>query len=186
MKSDNIVHLDQLRRHRRTKGVSHDSGGRLKRLTTAGQLCAALFAHLDASEPRVPVQATVAAWMRHLLQDLRGGQTIRTPPAFFTEILPDIYWNDVPPDAARCGLSLMLCAGSLSEAMHRYEVYNLPVSRAADIMLDFYEGRDLRFARRRGQWWVRSTPGYERRYGTVVRVPLPHRPLEHPLDLGNL
>jgi hypothetical protein len=65
MESDNIVHLDQLRRLRRSKGVSRDLGGRLKRLTTTCQLCAALFAHLDASEPRVPVQATVAAWMRH-------------------------------------------------------------------------------------------------------------------------
>jgi hypothetical protein len=58
-----------------------------------------------------------------------------------------------------------MCIGSLSEAMHRYEVYNLPVSRVADILLDFYEGQDLRFTRRRGSWWVKSTPEYEKRHG---------------------
>ena len=98
----------------------------------------------------------------------------------------EIHWEDVPPDAEQCGLPLLMCIGSLSEAMHRYEIRKLPASRAAEILLDFYEGRDLRFTRRRGQRRVQSTPEYAQRYGTSVRVPFLYAPLENPLDLEDL
>jgi hypothetical protein len=161
MRPENITHLKQARKQQSSGHVRHCSSGpapsfsarktgELARIITAGQLGAALFAHFDSGEPRVPVQPTITATMCDLLQDLRSGKAIESPPAYFLEILPGIYWDAVPPDAERCGLRLLMCLGSLSEAMHHHQQYCLPASRAALILLDFYKGRDLRFTRRRG------------------------------------
>src|SRR5687767_5861699 len=55
-----------------------------KRLTTVGELCAALFAHLNAGEPQIPVGPSVTAAMRDLLRDLKRCRFVRTPPAYFS------------------------------------------------------------------------------------------------------
>jgi hypothetical protein len=78
-----------------------------------------------------------------------------------------------------------MCIGSLSEAMHHHQQHRLPVSQAALILFHLNEEKGLRFARRRGQWWVKSEPQYEKRFGTVVRVKLPRAPQENPLDLAD-
>jgi hypothetical protein len=111
---------------------------------------------------------------------------VRTPPAYFSEILTTIYWNDVPTDAERCGLPLLMCMGYLSEVMHHPEYYRHPVSQAAFVLFRFHKEKGLRFKRCRGQWWVTSDPHYEERFGTMVRVKLPHAPQENPLDLRDL
>jgi hypothetical protein len=121
--------------------------------------------------------------MRGLLRDLKRGGFVTTPPAYFAEILPEIYWADAPPDAERCGLPLLMCVGYLSEAMHYHEQYRLPISQAALVLFCFNEEKGLRFTHRRGQWWVKSDPHYEERFGTVVQVKLPYGPRENPLDL---
>ena len=156
---------------------------KLKRLTTVGELCTALFGHLNAGEPQVPVGPMIANAMRAFLQELKEGQHVDSPPAYFAEILPEIYWNKVPPNAARYGLPLLMCVGCLSEAMHHREQYKLPLSQVALILRESYKGGGLLYTRRRGRWWIKSTPEYEKQFGTKVRVKLPRAPQENPLDL---
>jgi hypothetical protein len=202
MKPDNVVSLWKTKPLRRTE-LHPDGSGRArnlpmkpprrektttttkrKRLTTVGELCAALFAHLNASEPQIPVGSSIITPVRGLFQDLKRGRFVRTPPAYFSEILTAVYWNDAPTDAERCGLPLLMCIGYLSEAMHYHEQYWLPVSQAALILFYFHKEKGLRFTRSRGQWWVKSDPHYEERFGTVVRVKLSRAPQENPLDLA--
>jgi hypothetical protein len=58
---------------------------KFKRLTTVGELCAALFAHLKTSGPQIPVGPSVTTSMRGLLQDLKRGRFVTTPPAYFAD-----------------------------------------------------------------------------------------------------
>lgn len=167
-------------------GIDRGRGGipeRIVRIRTVSELCVALFRHLDAAEPLIPITPIIAAVKQELLQELASNQPVTSPPAYFLEIMSGIYWKDAPAHAERAGLDLLMCVGAMSEAMHRDQHYDLPLAQVVLILQDFYRGRGLRFRRSRQRWWLISTSAYEQEFGVRIRVKLPRAPQEDPLDL---
>jgi hypothetical protein len=157
-----------------------------KLIRSTGELAALIFAHLDASEPQIPVEPVIAAAKRALRRELKWAKLISSPPAYFGEILSAIYWTDPPPEAERCGLQLLLFMGELSHAMYKYELYKIPALRATQIIFDCYAGDDLRFVRINKKWYVKSTAAFAEKFGVAVRVKLPQQAGWDTLDLSDL
>ncbi|WP_407530407.1 hypothetical protein [Methylobacterium oryzisoli] len=154
-------------------------------ILTVSELLVFLFDCLDARKPRIPVREPVVSAKHDLRVSLKE-KYIHYPPAYFSEIMPSIYWNDAPKEAELCGLDLLLFMGELSGAMNHYNLVKIPSARVADIILMFYKGNDFDFSCRKKRWWLKSTSRFEAKYGRKICVKIRSESRENPLDFTDI
>lgn len=146
-----------------------------ERLTTRNQLADWLALHLDGHKPRVQIHPYLAAAKHDLLRDLRFKKVIYSRSAYVGEMMRGIYWTDAPLDAEWCSISLLQWMSELTQASYKYDLYEVPLVRAVDLLMSYYDRGDLRYRKRGKKWLIMSTRTFRRKFGVKVRVSVGQR-----------